>query len=153
MCTVNFVSYNFPSNEIRTVASIFKSYNISSASNGEWTVEKLSFEIFSTLTNTSNYNYDVTAFTFRLRRNSIFYVVLIIIPSFVLAFLCVLGLFWSKFDHNDYLEKLYVMVNLLLVTIAISIVVMASKSCDLFQFNKVYDFSKTLFVVIFFTTT
>ncbi|KAK6755700.1 hypothetical protein RB195_014219 [Necator americanus] len=106
MCTVNFVSYNFPSNEIRTVASIFKSYNISSASNGEWTVEKLSFEIFSTLTNTSNYNYDVTAFTFRLRRSSIFYVVLIIIPSFVLAFLCVLGLFWSKFDHNDYLEKL-----------------------------------------------
>ncbi|KHJ86267.1 hypothetical protein OESDEN_13987, partial [Oesophagostomum dentatum] len=166
-CELNIVSYNFLSTELRVMAGIFKNYNGSNAGNGEWSVDGLTAEVSSMMSTAADYNFDVATFTFHLRRSSIFYVILIIIPSFVLTFLCVLGLFWSKFDHRDYLEKLglgfaailamcmvleiaegsvpktrqlpslsiYIMVNLLLITLAISIVVMASKSCGLKAFE------------------
>ncbi|KIH66068.1 Neurotransmitter-gated ion-channel ligand binding domain protein [Ancylostoma duodenale] len=105
-CEVNLASYNFLTSELRLMASIYKNYNITYASNGEWTVERISVRAYTLTTKTHDYDYDVATFTFQLRRSSIFYVVLIIIPSFILTFLCVLGLFWSKFDHTDYLEKL-----------------------------------------------
>ncbi|CAJ0589844.1 unnamed protein product [Cylicocyclus nassatus] len=98
-------------------------------------------------------------FTIHLRRGSAFHIVLIVIPSLVLTLLCVLGMFWSKFDCTNYLEKLalgfaailatctilqivetsvpktsqlpsltiYIVINLLLETVAISTVVIASK--------------------------
>ncbi|KHJ85488.1 hypothetical protein OESDEN_14784 [Oesophagostomum dentatum] len=130
---------------------------------GEWSVDGVTAEVCLWMPTVEDYNFDVATFTFRLRRNSIYYVIMIIIPSFVLTFLCILGLFWSNFDQGDYLEKLglgftailamcmvleiaensvpktkqlpslctYIMVNLILITLAISVVVMASKSCSM----------------------
>ncbi|CAJ0597684.1 unnamed protein product [Cylicocyclus nassatus] len=137
-------------------------------SNGEWTVDKLTAIALPSIEGENNYDIYVATYTFHFRRSSAFYIILIIIPSFVLTFLCVLGLFWSRFDQTDYLEKLglgfaailamctileiaeesvpktrqlpllsiYIMINLLLLTVAISIVVIASKTCSL-SFNSV----------------
>ncbi|KAK6019769.1 hypothetical protein OSTOST_14586, partial [Ostertagia ostertagi] len=50
--------------------------------------------------------YETVSYIIRVKRSSTFYVVMIVLPSFILTFLCVLGLFWTKFDKTDYLEKL-----------------------------------------------
>ncbi|VDL82259.1 unnamed protein product [Nippostrongylus brasiliensis] len=162
-CEVNFVSFNFFDNELRLVCGLIESFNISYASNGEWSVYDITTDNSTLYSSGYGRQYDLVTVTLNIERSSTFYVVLIVIPSFILTFLCVLGLFWSKFDHTDYLEKLglgfaailamcmvleiaeesvpktrqlpslsvYIMVNLLLITISISIVVMGSKSSDI----------------------
>lgn len=40
-----------------------------------------------------------------MRRSDGYYIVLIIIPSFVLTFLCIAGLFWAPIEFDTYMDK------------------------------------------------
>ncbi|VDK59087.1 unnamed protein product, partial [Cylicostephanus goldi] len=136
-------------------------------SDNEWIVEDIIPEVLTLYDSKEDFTYPSALFTFQIRRFSLIYVVTIIIPSFVLTFLCVLGMFWSKFDQSDYLAKIgcglsailamctvleiaersipktkelpslaiYIMVNLLLVTLAITVVVIASNPCRSLRFD------------------
>lgn len=46
-------------------------------------------------------------FQFTMKRSTTYYVLMMIIPSFILTFLCVLGLFWEIAD-SDYLQNVSV---------------------------------------------
>ncbi|CAJ0595200.1 unnamed protein product [Cylicocyclus nassatus] len=114
-------------------------------SNNEWIVDGVASESLIYPGSTRDFDHDVVTFTLRIRRYFLSYVITIIVPSFALTNLCVLGMFWSKFDQADYLAKIagqdipktnelpslsvYIMVNLLLLTIAISMVIILSKAC------------------------
>ncbi|CAJ0595084.1 unnamed protein product, partial [Cylicocyclus nassatus] len=73
--------------------------------NNEWIVDDLAFETVLFEGSTSDFDYPVATFTFQIQRQSSIYVVTIIIPSFVLTILCVLGMFWPKSDQTDYLGQ------------------------------------------------
>ncbi|CAJ0594932.1 unnamed protein product [Cylicocyclus nassatus] len=159
VCSIEFASYTFTSQELQLNCIMPKHYNSVSASNNEWIIDAIESETVVLRDSSDGEDYYRVKFIFEMRRFSIIYVVTIILPSFVLTFLCVLGMFWTKFDNSDYLTRIgcglsailamctvlqiaeqtipktrelpslsiYIMVNLILVAIAISIVVMASK--------------------------
>ncbi|CAJ0597063.1 unnamed protein product [Cylicocyclus nassatus] len=69
--------------------------------NGEWIVDALTV---NSTNGHENHNPKVI-FTFYFHRTPTFYVILIIMPSFALTFLCVIGMFWSRFSV-EFMEKL-----------------------------------------------
>ncbi|XGW01335.1 hypothetical protein V3C99_013914, partial [Haemonchus contortus] len=174
VCEVGLVSYNFLSRELHLTSTLRLVFNMSESANGEWAINEVSSSDTIPEFEGTLLSYDTVVFTIRLSRSSTFYIVMIILPSFVLTFLCVLGLFWTKFGRTDYLEKLglgfaaiiamctvleiaeqsipktrqlpsisvFIMVNLLLLTIAISIVVMGSKSCEFTTDAKLSEFKR-----------
>ncbi|KAK5976908.1 hypothetical protein GCK32_016736 [Trichostrongylus colubriformis] len=102
-------------------------------------------------------NYTAVYFIIHLRRSSTFYVVMIILPSFILTFLCLALGFAAILAMCTVLEiaeqstpkteqlpalSLFIMVNLLVVTVAISIVVMGSKCCQFTSATRLVEGSK-----------
>ncbi|PIO76756.1 hypothetical protein TELCIR_01177 [Teladorsagia circumcincta] len=178
ICDVGFSSNAFWSMEVKLVPAVKSLINISSVGTGEWTVGDITTGNTTTLLEDTLPSFELVYFTIHIKRSSTFYIVMLVLPSFILTFLCVIGLFWTKFDKADYLDKLalgfaailamctvleiveqsvpktkqlpalslFVMVNLLLITVSISVVVIGSKSCDFVMADKLAEWSKKVVV-------
>ncbi|PIO76757.1 hypothetical protein TELCIR_01178 [Teladorsagia circumcincta] len=106
VCEVGFSSYTFWIAEVQLVSAVKPTVNTSTAGTGEWTVIEIITGSPEKLLESTSATYETISYIIRVKRSSTFYIVMIVLPSFVLTFLCVLGLFWTKFDKTDYLEKL-----------------------------------------------
>ncbi|KAK6012264.1 hypothetical protein OSTOST_22591, partial [Ostertagia ostertagi] len=104
VCEVGFSSYTFWIAEVRLVSAVKPYINTSTAGTGEWTVIEVITGIPEQLVEGTSATYETVSYIIRVKRSSTFYIVMIVLPSFILTFLCVLGLFWTKFDKTDYLE-------------------------------------------------
>lgn len=49
--------------------------------------------------------YEIVIYTFTIKRSTTYYVVLIIVPSLILALLCVVGLFWKRINADSYMNN------------------------------------------------
>ena len=49
--------------------------------------------------------YSNPIFKFTMKRSTTYYVVLMIVPSFILTLLCVIGLFWEEVNGQSYMEN------------------------------------------------
>ncbi|CAJ0598282.1 unnamed protein product [Cylicocyclus nassatus] len=154
VCNLTFASIDLLHPAIQFNANISEDYK-KPRDNGAWTVYGPMVE--------PNLEDHKASFHFQFKRSPGFYVIVIIMPSFLLTFLCVIGMFRFNSDHTDYLGKLgagftaivakcsilqlletsapkasqlsllsfYVMVNLILVTVAMFITVMSLEMCSL----------------------
>ncbi|KAK6019770.1 Neurotransmitter-gated ion-channel ligand binding domain protein [Ostertagia ostertagi] len=105
VCEVGFSSYTFWIAELRLVSAVKPYINATTAGTGEWTVVEIVTGSPELLVEETSETYGTVYYIIRVKRSSTFYIVMIVLPSFILTFLCVLGLFWTKFDKTDYLEK------------------------------------------------
>lgn len=48
--------------------------------------------------------YSQLVFSFTFARSTVYYVTLIMIPAFILTFLCVIGLFWEPIRADSFME-------------------------------------------------
>ncbi|CAJ0594922.1 unnamed protein product [Cylicocyclus nassatus] len=168
LCSVEFTSYTFSSRELQIDCSVPEDFGHSSASNNEWIVDGITCST-SRVQDEVGPEYYLVKFTFQMRRFCLIYVVTIILPSFVLTLLCVLGMFWSRVNHDDYLTKIgcglsaivamctilqiagqsmpktrelpslfYIMANLMLISVSITVITTASKPFHLPKFKICY---------------
>ncbi|ETN72075.1 hypothetical protein NECAME_04546, partial [Necator americanus] len=83
-------------------SKISKKLQINGVGNDEWEVTDIVSR--SELGYNGSELVQINEFTFHMKRNPSYYIALIIVPSFVLTFLCVAGLFASPLTADD-LEK------------------------------------------------
>ncbi|KIH63329.1 Neurotransmitter-gated ion-channel ligand binding domain protein [Ancylostoma duodenale] len=98
-CSMKLLSYSFFSDEIGMQNEINKNLQISGVGNDEWEVTDILAR--SEIRYNASESDQINEFTFFMKRNPSYYVALIIIPSFVLTFLCVAGLFTSPLIVDD----------------------------------------------------
>ncbi|RCN35676.1 Neurotransmitter-gated ion-channel ligand binding domain protein [Ancylostoma caninum] len=101
-CSMKLLSYSFFSVEIAMQNEINKNLQISGVGNDEWEVTNILAR--SEIRSNASESDQINEFTFFMKRNPSYYVALIIVPSFMLTFLCVAGLFTSPLIVDD-LEK------------------------------------------------
>ena len=59
----------------------------------------------SQLLDNNGFPYAYVYYTFTMKRASTYYIVLMIVPSFILTILCVLGLFWKQVTSECYMDS------------------------------------------------
>lgn len=72
---------------------------------GEWTLTNISVDNEYLLEGLDNETYSYLIYTFTIKRSTTYYVLLIIVPSFILTILCVVGLFWRRVNADSYIDN------------------------------------------------
>ncbi|VDL69981.1 unnamed protein product [Nippostrongylus brasiliensis] len=97
--SIKLLSYSFYNEHIEMEAGLYPSVNVDTVGNDEW--EVTSIIPHSEVRYNDSDMVQINEYTFRLKRNPSYYIALIIIPSFMLTFLCVAGLFTSPLQVDD----------------------------------------------------
>ncbi|CAJ0592090.1 unnamed protein product [Cylicocyclus nassatus] len=146
-CSVSLVARTFNSHEIMFRNVISENLDISMVGNDEW-------EITNILTCTYLYNstedHSVVTdnFVFYMKRNATYYIMLIVLPSFMLTLLCVAGLFSSSLLVDE-LKKVTIGLSTMVST-AVTISVVADNIPKTKHFPKLgfYVFNNLVIVCV-----
>ncbi|CAJ0597324.1 unnamed protein product [Cylicocyclus nassatus] len=125
-CSLKLLSYSFYRHEIKLQNAIFEDLDISTVGNDEWEVTN----IISCNDQLNSSNGEAVQLGQSLRstncdiceRNPSYYIALIIIPSFILTFLCVAGLFSSSLIVDDLDKFCMGLTTIMSTTVMIGIV-------------------------------
>uniref|UniRef100_A0A7I5EEP4 Neur_chan_LBD domain-containing protein n=1 Tax=Haemonchus contortus TaxID=6289 RepID=A0A7I5EEP4_HAECO len=119
-CSVKLLSYSFHSYEIGMKTELLNSFDVSGVGNDEWEVTNVTPQ--SEIRFNDSELIQINEYTFRLKRNPTYYIALIIIPSFMLTFLCVAGLFSSRLIVDDLDKFCMGLTTIMSTTVMIGIV-------------------------------
>ncbi|EYC37536.1 hypothetical protein Y032_0782g2321 [Ancylostoma ceylanicum] len=119
-CSMKLLSYSFYSDEMAMQNEIFKNLQISGVGNDEWEVTNILAR--SEIRYNASEADQINEFTFFMKRNPSYYVALIIVPSFMLTFLCVAGLFTSPLIVDDLGKFCMGLTTIMSTTVMIGIV-------------------------------
>ncbi|GMR59410.1 hypothetical protein PMAYCL1PPCAC_29605, partial [Pristionchus mayeri] len=121
-CPVCLVETFFNKNESKIYAGISPDISYAISGNGEW--DLLNLKTFrKTLPDYHMVEFDLMCFLFKLKRKSNFYVMVIIIPTFIITALTITGIFGKRMSGDDYIGELSLgLTSLMTMTVMLGIV-------------------------------
>ncbi|CAJ0604103.1 unnamed protein product [Cylicocyclus nassatus] len=99
MCAVTFEADDF------FLPAVWINMAINFIGSNEWTIDDVTSKDVIYHVIESGFDSFMGKLTFHFRRNAQAYVFTIVLPSFVIALISLLGMFWSNFNETDYLAK------------------------------------------------
>ncbi|GMS80372.1 hypothetical protein PENTCL1PPCAC_2547 [Pristionchus entomophagus] len=121
-CPVCLVETFFNKNESTIYAGISPDISYEISGNGEWDLIHLK-TFRKTLPDYYMVEFDLMCFLFKLKRKSNFYVMVIIIPTFIITALTITGIFGKRMSGDDFIGELSLgLTSLMTMTVMLGIV-------------------------------
>ncbi|GMT11651.1 hypothetical protein PFISCL1PPCAC_2948, partial [Pristionchus fissidentatus] len=121
-CPVCLVETFFNKNESKIYAGISSDISYVISGNGEWDLLKLD-TFRRTMPEYNMVEFDLMCFLFTLKRKSNFYVMVIIIPTFIITALTITGIFGKRMTADDFIGELSLgLTSLMTMTVMLGIV-------------------------------
>ncbi|KAF8383352.1 lgc-14, partial [Pristionchus pacificus] len=121
-CPLCLVETFFNKNESKVYAGISPDINYNISGNGEWDLTSLK-TFRKTLPDYHMVEFDLMCFLFTLKRKSNFYVMVIIIPTFIITALTITGIFGKRMSGDDFIGELSLgLTSLMTMTVMLGIV-------------------------------
>ncbi|CAJ0580674.1 unnamed protein product, partial [Mesorhabditis spiculigera] len=121
ICPILFGLASYWVNQITSNGTLFDFDYKSMSGNGEWTVENISLTAYQVPSKTMPQ--DVLCFEMYVKREPNFYIYVIVLPTFLLTFLSVTGMFWTPNTKDEQLTKMSIgLTSMMSMTIFVQMV-------------------------------